>query len=199
MVARRARRRRSSAGARPTRPTSAAATRRDAGRHRRPTWPASTASTASTPRPPAGSRARGGCSPGRAPCPSVGWLEVEEAKRAADPADAERHARAALDVAHALADPDVECMALAQLGRAVVRQGRVEEGVGAARRGDDRRARRRDERPARLRRRVLHDAGRLRRSRSDRNIPSSEGVVMRFSYRMVPEVYQVFWAGDGGW
>ena len=29
---------------------------------------------------------------------------------------------------------------------------------------------------------------------SDRNIPSSEGVV-RFSYRMVPEVYQVFWAG----
>jgi transposase, IS30 family len=32
-------------------------------------------------------------------------------------------------------------------------------------------------------------------SRSDRNIPSSEGVVVRFSYRMVPEVYQVFWAG----
>ena len=35
----------------------------------------------------------------------------------------------ALEVAHELADPDVECMALAQLGRAVVRQGRVEEGV----------------------------------------------------------------------
>ena len=32
-------------------------------------------------------------------------------------------------------------------------------------------------------------------SRSDRNIASSEGVVVRFSYRMVPEVYQVFWAG----
>src|SRR5215207_555233 len=32
-------------------------------------------------------------------------------------------------------------------------------------------------------------------SRSDRNIPSSEGVVVRFSYRMVPEVYQMFWAG----
>ena len=31
-------------------------------------------------------------------------------------------------------------------------------------------------------------------SRSDRNIPSSEGVVVRFSDRMVPEVYQTFWA-----
>ncbi len=59
-----------------------------------------------------------------------GLLEVEEAKRAGDPAQAERHARAALDIAHALSDPDVECMALAQLGRAVVSQGRVEEGVG---------------------------------------------------------------------
>jgi hypothetical protein len=61
--------------------------------------------------------------------PERGWLEVEEAKRCADPGDAERHARAALDIAHALTDPDIECMALAQLGRAVVRQGRVEEGV----------------------------------------------------------------------
>jgi len=31
-------------------------------------------------------------------------------------------------------------------------------------------------------------------SRSDRNIPSRRCCV-RFSYRMVPEVYQVFWAG----
>jgi DNA-binding NarL/FixJ family response regulator len=61
--------------------------------------------------------------------PEQGWLAIEEAKRAADPVDAERHARAALGVAHALADPDVECMALAQVGRAMVRQGRVEEGV----------------------------------------------------------------------
>ena len=61
--------------------------------------------------------------------PELGWLEIEEAKRAEDAADAERHARAALDVAHRLADADVECMALAQLGHAVVRQGRVEEGV----------------------------------------------------------------------
>jgi ATP/maltotriose-dependent transcriptional regulator MalT len=59
----------------------------------------------------------------------LGWLAIEDAKRAVDPATAEQHARAALEVAHELADPDVECMALAQLGRAVVRQGRVEEGV----------------------------------------------------------------------
>jgi tetratricopeptide (TPR) repeat protein len=66
---------------------------------------------------------------GEGTVPEVGWLKIEEAKRASDPAEAERCARAALEVAHALADPDVECMALAQLGRAVVRQGRVEEGV----------------------------------------------------------------------
>jgi DNA-binding NarL/FixJ family response regulator len=59
----------------------------------------------------------------------LGWLAIEEAKRAQDPATAEQHARSALRVAHELADPDVECMALAQLGRAVVRQGRVEAGV----------------------------------------------------------------------
>lgn len=60
----------------------------------------------------------------------VGWLEIEEAKRSTDPALAEGHARTALGIAHARGDPDVECMALAQIGRAVVRQGRVEEGVG---------------------------------------------------------------------
>jgi len=58
-----------------------------------------------------------------------GMLAVEDAKRAQDPAAAERHARAALAVAHELGDPDVECMALAQLGRALVRQARVDEGV----------------------------------------------------------------------
>jgi ATP/maltotriose-dependent transcriptional regulator MalT len=66
---------------------------------------------------------------GEGTVPELGWLAIEDAKRAGDPEEAERHARAALDVAHELADPDVECMALAQLGRAVVRQGRVEEGV----------------------------------------------------------------------
>ena len=62
--------------------------------------------------------------------PEIGWLEIEEAKRAAEPAEAERHARAALDIAQSLGDPDVECMALAQLGRALVSAGRVEEGMG---------------------------------------------------------------------
>jgi DNA-binding CsgD family transcriptional regulator len=61
--------------------------------------------------------------------PEVGWLEIEQAKRAEDPAAVEEHARAALEIAHWLGDADVECMALAQVGRAVVRQGRVEEGV----------------------------------------------------------------------
>jgi len=61
--------------------------------------------------------------------PEHGWLAIEDAKRATDPAAAERHARAALAVAHELADPDVECMALAQLGSALVRAGRVDEGI----------------------------------------------------------------------
>ncbi len=66
---------------------------------------------------------------GAGPTNENGWLAVEDAKRAADPAEAERHARSALDIAHVLADPDVECMALAQLGRAVVGQGRIDEGL----------------------------------------------------------------------
>jgi DNA-binding NarL/FixJ family response regulator len=63
-------------------------------------------------------------------CPETGWLAIEDAKRAGDPAEAERHARAALDIAHELSDADVECMALAQAGRAVVGQGRLDEGMG---------------------------------------------------------------------
>ena len=59
----------------------------------------------------------------------AGWLAIEDAKCAEEPAAAETHARAALAIAHALVDPDVECMALAQLGSALVRQGRVDEGV----------------------------------------------------------------------
>src|SRR5918992_3544627 len=62
------------------------------------------------------------------PSTERGWLAIEDAKRAGDPTDVERHARAALEIAHQLADADVECMALAQLGRAAVSQGRLEEG-----------------------------------------------------------------------
>jgi LuxR family maltose regulon positive regulatory protein len=65
---------------------------------------------------------------GQSTGPEHGWVAIEEAKRAVDPAAAERHARPALQLAHELADPDVECMALAQLGRAMVRHGRVDEG-----------------------------------------------------------------------
>ena len=65
------------------------------------------------------------------PSAERGALAVEEAKRAADPADAERHARAALAIAHEMGDPGVECTALAQLGHALVRQDRVAEGTAA--------------------------------------------------------------------
>ncbi|HEX8103557.1 MAG TPA: hypothetical protein VF533_13150, partial [Solirubrobacteraceae bacterium] len=64
-----------------------------------------------------------------APGPEHGRLAVEEAKRAAGPAEAEAHARAALALAHRLGVPDVECTALAQTGRALVEQGRVEDGL----------------------------------------------------------------------
>ena len=69
---------------------------------------------------------------GQGTVPELGWLAIEEAKRAGDPEDAERHAQAALDVAHELTNPDVECMALAQLGRAAVRQGRVGDGMACS-------------------------------------------------------------------
>ncbi|MEA2126935.1 MAG: hypothetical protein QOI80_3717, partial [Solirubrobacteraceae bacterium] len=67
---------------------------------------------------------------GEGDCPEAGWLAVEEAKRASEPEAAEAHARAALAIAHALADPDIECMALAQTGLALIRRGRVTEGTG---------------------------------------------------------------------
>ena len=61
--------------------------------------------------------------------PETGWLAIEEAKRAEDPAAASRHAQRALDMAHELSDPDIECMALAQLGRARVAEGHVQDGI----------------------------------------------------------------------
>ncbi|MGE5407231.1 MAG: hypothetical protein ACM3NV_01315, partial [Syntrophothermus sp.] len=66
---------------------------------------------------------------GQDAAPELGWLEIEEAKRSEDPAVAEAHCRRALALAHELQDANIECMALAQLGRALVRQGRVGEGT----------------------------------------------------------------------
>ena len=76
-----------------------------------------------------------------------GWLAIEEAKRAPDFVEAEARAREALAIAH----PDIECMALAQLGRALVRPRARGRGHRAAGRSDDGRPRRRGERSARLR------------------------------------------------
>ena len=61
--------------------------------------------------------------------PERGWLAIEEAKQATSLTETEEHAREALRIAHEGSLPDIECMALAQLGRAAVGQGRVEEGV----------------------------------------------------------------------
>ncbi|HEV2857793.1 MAG TPA: LuxR C-terminal-related transcriptional regulator [Solirubrobacterales bacterium] len=66
---------------------------------------------------------------GCGPTEELGWLRIEEAKRTGDPAEAERRAAAALEMAQELGSRDVECMALAQLGRSVVRQGRTAEGI----------------------------------------------------------------------
>ncbi len=66
---------------------------------------------------------------GEASIPERGWLEIEEAKRAATLPEAESHAREALKIAHESSLPDIECMALAQLGRAAAGQGRVDEGM----------------------------------------------------------------------
>lgn len=59
-----------------------------------------------------------------------GWLEVEQAKRAAGrPAEHERHAQAAAEISRRLADPDLEAAALSQLGLARVDAGDVGGGL----------------------------------------------------------------------
>ena len=97
------------------------------------------------------------------PGPEHGWLAIEEAKRAAEPAEAERHARDALALAQTLGDPDIECMALAQAGRAVGGQGRVDEGVALLDEAMTVALGGESTRPARVRRRLLHHARGLRR------------------------------------
>jgi DNA-binding CsgD family transcriptional regulator len=68
---------------------------------------------------------------GEPACAETGWLVIEEAKRAGDAAGREQRAREALAIAHDIGDADIECMALAQLGLALIGQGRIDEGTGA--------------------------------------------------------------------
>jgi DNA-binding CsgD family transcriptional regulator len=64
------------------------------------------------------------------PCAERGWLEIELAKRAAGtPAEHERHAVAAAELARELGDADLEAAALAQRGLALVDGGDVEAGM----------------------------------------------------------------------
>ena len=64
------------------------------------------------------------------PCAERGWLEIEHAKRAAGtPAERERHALAAAELAGELGDADLEAAALAQRGLALVDAGAVEAGM----------------------------------------------------------------------
>lgn len=63
-------------------------------------------------------------------CSEQGWLEVERAKRSAgDPSQHELHAGAAVALARALGDCDLEAAALAQLGLARVDAGDVDGGL----------------------------------------------------------------------
>jgi DNA-binding CsgD family transcriptional regulator len=56
-------------------------------------------------------------------CLAHGWLEIEFAKRADEVSDAERHSRAAVEIARDLAIPDLEACALSHLGLAIVEGG----------------------------------------------------------------------------
>ena len=100
--------------------------------------------------------------------PERGWVEVEEAKRAAGPrpcrAPRARRARDRPRVRRPRRRVHGARAARPRSRAPGQRRGRRR----AARRGDDRRARRRDERSARLRRRVLHHARRVRRPRRPR-------------------------------
>ncbi|HEX2084120.1 MAG TPA: LuxR C-terminal-related transcriptional regulator [Solirubrobacteraceae bacterium] len=66
---------------------------------------------------------------GLEPGPEHGWIAIEEAKRAADPAAAAEHAERALEIARASGDADVEISALAQLGLARTTLGDVDGGT----------------------------------------------------------------------
>ena len=58
-----------------------------------------------------------------------GWLLLLRAADAGNPVEGERHAREARELARGSGDLDLELCALAEIGAALVRQGRVAEGV----------------------------------------------------------------------
>lgn len=58
-----------------------------------------------------------------------GWIALFDAGEAGDPVAVERLSRDALETARGVRDPDLELCALAQIGSALVSQGRVAEGV----------------------------------------------------------------------
>jgi DNA-binding NarL/FixJ family response regulator len=58
-----------------------------------------------------------------------GWIALLEASEAGDPTLVERHSRSALEMARRYGDTDLELCSLAQLGSALVSQGRIAEGV----------------------------------------------------------------------
>lgn len=58
-----------------------------------------------------------------------GWLALMRVSAAGEPGSSEEFAREAFDLARRSHDPDLELCALAQLGAALVGQGRIEEGL----------------------------------------------------------------------
>jgi DNA-binding CsgD family transcriptional regulator len=64
-----------------------------------------------------------------APGAEHGWIALTRAERSTDAADSARLASEAVEVGIRAGDPDLELRALAELGLAEVRQGRVDEGL----------------------------------------------------------------------
>jgi DNA-binding CsgD family transcriptional regulator len=61
-------------------------------------------------------------------CAVHGWLLLRRSRSAADPAEAERLAREAIAIAHAVGDANLEIAAISQRGRALLACGRIDEG-----------------------------------------------------------------------
>jgi DNA-binding NarL/FixJ family response regulator len=69
------------------------------------------------------------CLEGTEACRELSAIEIERAKRAATPTEAQRHVRRALAWAQELGDADLEIAALAQLGTASIASGEWERGM----------------------------------------------------------------------